>query len=152
MQAKIVDGVVLAYPYGLSELRRDFPNTSFPLSMTEQEFLSYDVYPVVPRNPPAFDYLTQNCERVDPTLEGGAWVETWAVTPATPEQTAQRTAEKANEVRADRNRRLADSDWTQLPDAPVDAAAWAVYRQELRDVTGQAGFPGAVIWPAQPEN
>ena len=36
-------------------------------------------------------------------------------------------------MRAVRKRLLAESDWTQLPDAPVDAAAWAEYRQELRD-------------------
>lgn len=53
-------------------------------------------------------------------------------------------------VRQERNRRLADCDWTQLPDAPVDAALWAVYRQELRDVTAQAGFPDNVVWPAPP--
>lgn len=36
-------------------------------------------------------------------------------------------------MRAIRNRLLAESDWTQLPDSPVDAVAWAEYRQELRD-------------------
>jgi hypothetical protein len=36
-------------------------------------------------------------------------------------------------IRAIRDRLLAESDWTQLPDAPVDATAWAEYRQELRD-------------------
>lgn len=54
-------------------------------------------------------------------------------------------------VRAERNLRLANSDWTQLPDAPVDQAAWVVYRQALRDVPAQAGFPANVIWPTQPE-
>jgi len=54
-------------------------------------------------------------------------------------------------VRSERNQRLAACDWTQLSDAPVDATAWAAYRQELRDVTGQEGFPWAVVWPATPE-
>lgn len=39
----------------------------------------------------------------------------------------------AYRMRQLRNGLLAESDWTQLPDAPVDAVAWAVYRQELRD-------------------
>lgn len=52
-------------------------------------------------------------------------------------------------IRAERNRRLADCDWTQLSDAPIDAAAWAAYRQALRDITGQAGFPWAVAWPSE---
>ena len=33
--------------------------------------------------------------------------------------------------------------------APVDKAAWAAYRQELRDITAQAGFPWNVQWPAK---
>jgi hypothetical protein len=60
---------------------------------------------------------------------------------------AQKDAEKAKAVRDDRNKRLADSDWTQVADAPVDKAAWAAYRQALRDVTAQEGFPWNVQWP-----
>lgn len=61
------------------------------------------------------------------------------------------TLVKSNEVRSERNILLAQSDWTQLPDAPVDKVAWATYRQELRDITSQAGFPNDVIWPVRPE-
>lgn len=46
---------------------------------------------------------------------------------------------------------LAQSDWTQLPDAPVDAQAWSEYRQKLRDVPQQDGFPMEIDWPAQPQ-
>lgn len=53
-------------------------------------------------------------------------------------------------VRSDRNIRLAACDWTQLPDAPVDAAAWATYRQALRDITEQSD-PFEVIWPTAPQ-
>jgi len=56
----------------------------------------------------------------------------------------------AEQVRAERDALLAASDWTQVADAPVDQAAWAVYRQALRDVTAQAGFPDAVVWPTKP--
>jgi hypothetical protein len=63
---------------------------------------------------------------------------------------AMKDAEQAKAVRADRNRRLADSDWTQLADAPVDKTAWATYRQALRDVPAQAGFPWNVQWPDTP--
>ena len=61
---------------------------------------------------------------------------------------------KAGHVRSDRDRRLADCDWTQLPDSPLDEtaqAAWVAYRQALRDVPAQAGFPDNVTWPEQPE-
>jgi hypothetical protein len=52
-------------------------------------------------------------------------------------------------VRSDRNSRLAACDWTQLPDASADAAAWATYRQALRDITTQAD-PFAIVWPVKP--
>jgi hypothetical protein len=64
---------------------------------------------------------------------------------------AQKDAEQAKAVRADRNKRLTDTDWTQLADAPVNSVAWSNYRQALRDVPSQDGFPFNVNWPAQPE-
>ena len=54
------------------------------------------------------------------------------------------------QVRAQRDLLLASSDWTQLADATVDAEAWATYRQALRDVPQQAGFPDNVTWPSAP--
>jgi len=53
-------------------------------------------------------------------------------------------------ARKRRNKLLSASDWTQVADAPVDKAAWATYRQELRDISAQAGFPATVVWPTQP--
>jgi hypothetical protein len=58
--------------------------------------------------------------------------------------------ELAAQARAQRNSLLAASDWTQVLDAPVDQADWATYRQALRDITAQAGFPQNVIWPTKP--
>jgi len=63
---------------------------------------------------------------------------------------AMKDAEQAKSVRASRSDKLKDSDWTQVEDAPVDKAAWATYRQELRDISAQAGFPWTVVWPTQP--
>jgi hypothetical protein len=53
-------------------------------------------------------------------------------------------------VRLERNQLLTASDWTQVADAPVDKEVWATYRQALRDVTTQAGFPWTVDWPTIP--
>lgn len=64
-------------------------------------------------------------------------------------QTDEQIAAQWASIRADRNKRLADCDWTQLPDAPVDATAWAAYRQELRDITAQPD-PFNIIWPTAP--
>ena len=63
---------------------------------------------------------------------------------------ALKDAEQAKSVRSSRSDKLKDSDWTQVEDAPVDKAAWATYRQALRDITTQAGFPWTVVWPTQP--
>lgn len=54
-------------------------------------------------------------------------------------------------VRVSRDRKLSACDWTQVSDAPVDHSAWAVYRQSLRDITEQAGFPYEVVWPKLPQ-
>lgn len=53
-------------------------------------------------------------------------------------------------VRNSRGQKLANSDWTQVADAPVDKVAWATYRQALRDVTAQSGFPWTVTYPDAP--
>lgn len=57
---------------------------------------------------------------------------------------------KATEVRVKRDSLLAGSDFSQLKDSKVNAEEWAKYRQDLRDVTGQKGFPQSVEWPARP--
>ena len=60
--------------------------------------------------------------------------------------------ELESEVRSIRNRLLHDSDFTQMHDAPawVDVNAWVHYRQALRDVPQQSGFPSSVVWPTKP--
>jgi hypothetical protein len=63
---------------------------------------------------------------------------------------AMKDAEQATSVRASRTQMLKDSDWTQIADSTADKTAWATYRQALRDVPTQAGFPWAVTWPDAP--
>ncbi|WP_338668552.1 tail fiber assembly protein [Pseudodesulfovibrio methanolicus] len=66
---------------------------------------------------------------------------------------AARAAAEADAVRARRDKLLADSDWTQLADAPLDAeekTVWATKRQAWRDVPQQGGFPYNVTWPTPP--
>jgi hypothetical protein len=58
---------------------------------------------------------------------------------------------KATEVRAERNTKLSETDWTQITDATTDKQAWATYRQALRDVTTQTGFPWTITWPDAPQ-
>ncbi len=68
--------------------------------------------------------------------------------------------ENADEVPADylferirnwRNAELASCDWTQLADSTADKAAWATYRQALRDLPSQNADPKKIVFPARPE-
>lgn len=63
---------------------------------------------------------------------------------------SEAASEVAEQVRQERNLELKESDWTQLADAQVDKSAWATYRQLLRDVPSQSGFPFNITWPTQP--
>ena len=63
---------------------------------------------------------------------------------------AMKDAEFATNARSQRDKLLAESDWTQVIDAPVNQEAWAAYRQALRDIPQQEGFPATVVWPTQP--
>ena len=142
--------VVAVYPYSVDQLKRDNPATSFPAQMSDQDLAAWQVYPVVTQEPPAYDEATENCSQVDPIFSNNKWLMQWQVTDASAEEIQQRTEQKATAVRLERNQRLAECDWTQLADAPVDAAVWATYRQALRDVPDQAGFPWNVTWPMKP--
>lgn len=63
---------------------------------------------------------------------------------------AMKDAEQAKSIRNSRTEKLKDSDWTQIADSTADKTAWATYRQALRDITAQAGFPWTVTWPDAP--
>ena len=63
-------------------------------------------------------------------------------------------ADKASLSKQWRNQLLSQSDWTQLVDVSLtdeQKEAWAEYRQALRDVTKQPGFPESVEWPSTPQ-
>jgi hypothetical protein len=143
---------VETYPYSIGALRRDNPNTSYPRNPSDAVLASWNVFPVTDEPTPAYNPATQNCNQVNPTLIDGKWVMTWVVTPATPEEIAERTSAKESEVRQQRNELLSACDWTQGKDIPDSTSdLWAPYRQDLRDIPEQPGFPWNVVWPTKPE-
>ena len=148
MYIKLNNGVPEKYSVG--QLFIDNPQTSFPAEMPSNLLAEWGVYPVAPTPRPKEDH-TKTITEGQPQLVDGKWTQVWVVEDASVELIAQRTSERAAEVRQERNAVLAVCDWTQLADAPVDSAAWAVYRQELRDITQQNGFPWNVAWPNKPE-
>ena len=138
------------YPYSIGELRRDQPNTSFPRNPDDKLLASWNVFPVERTDYPQVDH-TKNVTEGTPALQDGKWVQVWNITDATAEEVEQRTEQQADAVRTERNAKLSASDWTQVADAPVDREAWADYRQALREVPDQAGFPWSVEWPNDPD-
>lgn len=82
--------------------------------------------------------------------EQGRWFTKYSVADMDAEAIAAKDASQAASVRNQRTEKLKDSDWTQVADAPVDKAVWATYRQALRDVTAQSGFPWDITWPSAP--
>jgi hypothetical protein len=77
----------------------------------------------------------------------GVWLVQWKVV----DKDATEIAAAGSGLRSHRGALLIVSDWTQLVDAPVDKAAWAIYRQALRDLPSQTGFPWVAEWPVQPQ-
>lgn len=80
----------------------------------------------------------------------GKWYTKYSVSDMDQEAKDALDTTQAEAMRKQRNEKLSESDWTQVADAPVDKAAWATYRQALRDVTAQEGFPWTITWPTQP--
>ena len=80
-------------------------------------------------------------------LINGKWFTKYSVADLDADAITAKDAEQAKSIRTQRNQLLAESDWTQLADAPVDKTIWAVKRQALRDISLQDGFPFDVVWP-----
>lgn len=145
MHIKLTNGVPAKYTLG--QLRRDNPNTSFPKQIPNEMLASYDVYPYTTPAQPDYDRYTQVC--VEGTFEQdaqGNWSLSWAI-----ENRPQEQAERS--IRIKRDEELQACDWVVIKhtekgtNIPLD---WEVYRQALRDITEQAGFPYSVTWPAKP--
>lgn len=69
------------------------------------------------------------------------------------EVTVEEIPMTAEEARTQRDKLLAETDWTQVLDAPIDAAtreAYRAYRQALRDIPQQEAFPDTITWPELP--
>jgi hypothetical protein len=146
--ARLEDNKIIEYPVYEGDIKLRFPNTSFAIPFEPPS--DYVLVEDVIRPSIRWD---QNIVDGAPQLIEGVWTRTWVVTDATPEQITERTQAKGKNVRADRNKRLADCDWTQLLDTPFtpeERSSWALYRETLRMVPEQAGFPWNVEWPPAP--
>ncbi len=146
------DGNPARYPYTDADIRRDFPDVSLPVPMHPGDVEHLGVFAVLETPPPVISHEF-NLHRHAVQGQNG-WIEEWEIVTAAPEEITSRDEAKGAQVRAERDRLLVESDWTQVPDAinaGADQDAWARYRQQLRDLTAQSGFPWQVDWPLQPE-
>ena len=150
---KTSNGQVEQFPYTLGDLRRDNPQTGFPKKIGDAILASYGIFHVMPSQQPEHDPLVQTVvrdaephnnetavdEETGETYETGRWVIGYTVV-----NKPQDKAEDA--VRNQRNRLLQATDWQALSDNAMGEAMTA-YRQALRDVPDQDGFPFTVVWP-----
>jgi len=141
MFVKTTNGQVEQFPYTLGDLRRDNPQTSFPKQVPDSVLAAYGVYPVQAVPAPAVDSKTHRVLQ-SVAQSGEGWTQTW-----TTQELSQTQAE--DNVRAHRNRLLSETDWTALSDNTL-SAEMSAYRQALRDITTQTGFPYEVQWPVKP--
>jgi len=139
------------YPYTLTDLRRDNLQTSFGRKITNETAQAFNCVPVAQIVPPAENH-TKNFER-SAHLVDGTWKEQWIETDATAEQITERTTAKANDVRTQRDRLIAETDWVVVmakETATNIPTAMKTYRQALRDLPSAAGFPHTMTWPTKP--
>jgi hypothetical protein len=132
------------------QVRSLYPNTSFPSQWTPALVEELGLDPVFESpTPTTTRYQTAFKDGVEQDAQG-RWLWKWSISEMDDETKAAKDAEQAKAVRATRDGKLAECDWTQLSDSQVDKAVWATYRQELRDVPAQTGFPYDITWPSKP--
>lgn len=102
MYLKLTNGIIEKYPYSIGDLRRDNSQTSFPATPSKELLAEWGVLPVKPVDQPQYDLLTQTLTETTPQQVDGEWVQVWGVSEATPEQIAERKAEKNNEATQNR--------------------------------------------------
>ena len=123
-----------------------FPNTSFGDRGPTLDWIADQGYYVLTVWKP-YNHATQKLIPANPHLYEGMCC-TVEVASLTAEELQSRVDSQWQVIRNQRNQLLAQSDWTQLADTPVDKTSWATYRQELRDITAQPD-PFNITWPTQ---
>ena len=140
---------VVEFPYSIDDLKNDNPNTSFPVNVSNSTLEAWQVYPVEVSATPEVTADKKAVINDMPDYVNGTWILGWQIQ----QKTNQEIQQLADEVREERNSKLAACDWTQLSDAAITdefKIVWQNYRQALRDITSQSEFPINVVWPETP--
>ena len=162
--AKVIDESVSMYPYNFENLKKDNSNVSFPKDFFEREneLADFDVVKIqVTDKPHKKDSV---CVEEEPSFANGKWSQTWKLVPEfTDAEVEQREAKEAAwnagafdrsiaNLRSDRDRRIAQTDWYALQDVTM-SDAMRDYRKDLRDLPEgltTAEEVEAVTWPTKP--
>ena len=150
MFIQLENGSPIGHAIVEENLRMLFPDLAFPNLFTPAfvEPLGFGIYEWTAAPIPA---KFQKVVEIAPTKrDNGIYYQTWSVVDMTTEEQQEATTKQETIIRGQRNFVLLKCDWTQLPDSTVDKGVWATYRQALRDVPTQAGFPWEVTWPTTP--
>ena len=129
--------------------RWDDDNFCRVVKLTPEQLVQFGVHKLKLITPPYYDPATQKREHGPALLIDGVWTQNYIVSELPTEEATTKADEQWGRIRIERNAKLIASDWTQVADAPVDAAEWATYRQALRDITNQTN-PFNIVWPAVP--
>lgn len=137
------------YPLRERHIKTENPNVSFP-----DIFSPPDEYAeVVVTEKPEHDPLTERLKEDKPILDNGVWIQQWSIVQLTSEEIERLNDDAATNVRAQRDQLLKESDWVSIRSNDLGEPVpdyWITYRQSLRDITAQEGFPHSVEWPLKP--
>lgn len=104
--ALIINNEIVEYPYKLHQLRKDFPQVSFPKEIPESTLEEYGVFPVVVEDTPEYNHITQSVSPIAPTMENGAWKQGWIVEDLNLAEQQDRMSSLQNEIVAGVQNRL----------------------------------------------
>lgn len=139
---KVSGDNVETYPYSVTQLKKDNAGVSFPKAMSAELLESFGVYPVVMGDMPAANLTDDLVFGSTPVKEDNVWK-----IQVTKTQKSAPDAERA--VRDQRNALLQETDWWAMSDRTMTSDQ-KEYRNLLRQVPQQDGFPFSVTWPTKP--
>lgn len=147
--AKIIDGVVIKYPY--DNLFKDNPNVSFAIPVDEETLNHFNTFIVHETDKPIINSSHTYTEST-PIFEDGKWKTQWEVIAVQDKNLDQENLKNAwSDVRKQRDQMLRDSDWAMLPDTNTNKDIWAAYRNKLRRLPQTQDDPFTIRWPTPPE-
>ena len=153
MLIQLQDGQPIGHPIMESNFRQLFPNTSFSKYLTPEdvENFGYGLYDFSESpNPGKYEKVVETNPTKD---ERGVWMQAWKVVPMSDSEKKEANDRAAEGVRSQRNLLLQETDWIVVKAKETGtnlSAEFKAYRQALRDITEQEGFPHIVTWPERP--